>query len=157
MAFCSVVAYFNQLLLPLNEVLCFTKGSVMKTALVNKCYLFALVFIFGCDDSINDEIACTTEAVPAITISATEKKSGEPINCGITALIEDTNFSEELVNPNSDSCDNNLMLSGVFEREGIYNVHVYKDGYLDWSQYNIEVTKGTCHINTVVVEAVLEQ
>ncbi|WP_448570003.1 hypothetical protein [Thalassotalea ganghwensis] len=129
----------------------------MNSTLVNKSYLFALVFLLGCDNSENDEINCTTEAVPAITISVTDKESGQSINCGVTALIEDTNFSEELINPDSDNCDNTLMLNGAFERGGIYNVHVYKDGYLDWSQYNIEVTKNTCHVATVVVEAVLEK
>lgn len=129
----------------------------MNSTWVNKSYLIALVFLLGCDNSENDELSCTTEVVPAITISVTDKDSGEPINCGVTALIEDTNFSEELVNQNSDNCDNTQMLNGAFERDGVYNVHVYKDGYLDWSQYNIEVIKDTCHVATVIVEASLEK
>lgn len=122
-----------------------------------KVGLLTSILLSGCDESKSDDISCPTVTTPAITISVIDQKTSNSVSCGVTILIEDTNYSEELTNPQSQTCDDNLVLSGALDREGIYNVHVYKEGYLDWSQYNIVVTTGTCSVRTIHIEALLEK
>lgn len=121
----------------------------------NKCYLFPLMLVFSCDSSENDEVSCPAVIPPALVISIIDKETSESISCGVSILIEDGSYSEELSNPNTATCDNNLSLSGGLDREGVYNVYVYKEGYVDWSGYDIEVIAGECGVNTVAVEALL--
>jgi len=134
----------------------------MNASLFKQVFLLLLTCIMSCnnsskDETPNSEVVCTTVVVPAISITVIDKASGNTISCGATAIIEDTNFSEEISNPASKQCDNSILLHGAYEREGIYNVHVFKEGYLDWSEYNIEVKANVCHVETVTIEAALEK
>lgn len=126
-----------------------------------KLTLISSVLLSGCDDSSesshNNDIACTEEYVSGITIEVIDKVTGDSIACDATAVIEDNGYSEEVTSFNSGECDNTQFLQGAGERSGIYNIHVSKDGYLDWSVYNIEVTSGICHVQTVHVIAELEK
>lgn len=122
-----------------------------------KSYLLTLALLFGCNEPKEDPISCTANIPPAIEVSVVDKETNQTVICGATIIIEDTNYSEELTHPPYEPCENNYVTSGGLGRTGIYNVHVYKEGYLDWSVYNIEVTSGTCGVNTVRVEAILEK
>lgn len=122
-----------------------------------KYYLFTLVLLAGCEEPSNNEASCPAVIPPALVITIIDQETSEPISCAVSIEIEDTNYLEELSNPDSVTCDNNLSLSGAHDRDGIYNVHVYKEGYLDWSKYNIEVTTGKCGVNTIHITALLER
>jgi hypothetical protein len=125
----------------------------------NKSYLLTLALLFGCNESSNDgdTISCVDVISPAIEVSVIDKETKQIVICDATIIIEDTNYSEVLGHPPYQPCENNYVTTGGLGRTGIYNVHVYKEGYLDWSQYNIEVTANTCGVNTVRVEALLEK
>lgn len=123
----------------------------------NKIYLFTLVLLFGCDESEENTSTCIAVVSPAIEVSVVDKETKQTIICGSTIIIEDTNYSQELGHPRYEPCENNYSTAGGLGRTGIYNVHVYKEGYLDWSIYNIEVTAGVCGVNTVSIEALLEK
>ena len=110
------------------------KGSVLKLTLITA------MAIAGCNDS--NDVACTDEYVPAITIEVKDKSTGNFIGCGAVVTIDDTGFSEEVVSDIQGSCDNSSLFQGAHERGGVYDVHISKEGYLDWSTYNIEVTSG---------------
>ena len=131
------------------------KSSVLKLILTGS------ILLSGCDDSSNsindDPINCTEQYVSGITIEVIDKVTGDYIACGATAVIEDNGYSEDVTSPNSGECDNTQYLQGAGERSGIYNIHVSKDGYLDWSVYNVEVTSDICHVQTVHVIAELEK
>lgn len=126
---------------------------------IEKSYLLFLAILFGCNESNNDgdTITCTDVISPAIEVSVIDKETKQTVICDTTIIIEDTNYSEELGHPSYQPCENNYVTTGGLGRTGIYNVHVYKEGYLDWSKYSIEVTEGTCGVNTVSVEALLEK
>ena len=126
---------------------------------LTKTYLCSLVLLFGCDESLKNEdtIGCTTAIPSALEISVVDKETKETIICGTTIIIEDTNYLLEIALPNDQSCENNFSIPAVGNRAGIYNVHVSKEGYLDWSTYNIEVTEGICGVRTVSVKASLEK
>ncbi len=119
--------------------------------------LFALipsVLLFGCNSDSNDsEEVCTTEAVPAISVSVIDEQTGDLMSCGATLEIQDTGFEETVTNEDSDTCDDTVPLEGAFERPGFYNLTVYKEGYEYWYEYNIEVREGECHVDTVDLEA----
>jgi len=125
-----------------------------------KLVLSSSIVLSGCggsSDDSNDGIACTDQSVPAITIEIVDKGTGGFIACGATAIIEDTGFSEEVTNQTYNDCENTELFQAAHERSGIYNVHIYKAGYLDWSMYNIEVTFDVCHVSTVHLIAELEK
>jgi len=126
-----------------------------------KLTLMSSIILSGCDysdDSThNDDISCTDEYVSGITIEVIDKVTGDYIACDVTAVIEDNGYSEEVTSFNSGECDNTQLLQGAGERSGIYDIHIFKEGYLDWSVYNIEVTSDICHVTTVHVVAQLEK
>ncbi len=119
-----------------------------------------LLTLVGCDEkTTTDGITCTANVAPAITIDVIDKATGDFIACDASAVIEDTGFSVEIP-PYVDAygvCDNTHTLQVAHERSGVYDVHVFKEGYLDWSMYSIEVTSGICHVNTVHIIAELEK
>lgn len=108
-------------------------------------------------ENIDDDLTCTDEYVPALTISVKDKVTGDYIGCGATVTLEDTNFSEIVSNEIAGSCENSTLFQGAYERSGVYNIHVSQEGYLDWSTYSVEVTSGTCHVGTVQIIAELEK
>lgn len=123
-------------------------------------YLLASSLVLGgCNDSQNEEdVFCTEQYVSGITIEVLDKETGTPIACNASAILEDNHYSEEVaLSENFGECDNTQFLQAAGERSGIYNIHVSKEGYLDWSVYNIEVTSGQCHVNTVHIIAELEK
>lgn len=120
-----------------------------------------LLTLVGCDEKTTTygEFSCNDSVEPAITIDIIDKATGDFIACDARVVIEDTGFSVEIP-PYVDAygeCDNTYTLQVAHERSGVYDVHVFKDGYLDWSMYSIEVTSGICHVNTVHIIAELEK
>ncbi|TYK64860.1 hypothetical protein [Colwellia echini] len=126
-----------------------------------KFILITSIMLSGCEDSSdsvnNGDVACTEQYVSGLTIEIIDKATGEPIACNVTAIIEDNDYSEEVTSFSSGECDNAQYLQGAGERSGIYNIHVSKEGYLDWSVYNIELTSNVCHVETVHIIAELEK
>jgi len=130
------------------------KGSVLKLILLSS------VLLNGCDDSNNndsDNVNCPDVVSPALTIEVKDKNTGDFIGCGATVIIEDTGYSEEVINEVTGSCDNSTLYQGAYERDGVYDVHVSQEGYLDWSTYSVEVTSGVCGVSTVHLIAELEK
>lgn len=115
-----------------------------------------LLLLTSCDES-DSSVVCSTIALPALTIEIIDKESGAAISCGAKVTVEDSNFSEQLVNDVAENCDDTLIHHAAYEREGIYDVHVSKTGYLDWSKYNITVTSDLCNVATVAVQVLLEK
>jgi hypothetical protein len=126
-----------------------------------KYILFAsLIFLTGCLDSNDDveQFSCTTAAnVPAINLTVVDKDTGSSVGCGTIVIFEDTNFSEKIVNDKPENCHVAQVFSGAHERSGVYDIHVYKEGYLNWSAYSISVTPTACSVNTVDIIAELEK
>ena len=126
---------------------------------VLKLILISSIVLVGCDDSNvdSDDVACATVLSPAITVEVKDKSTGNFIGCGAKIIIEDAGFSEEAVSTVSGTCDNSALFQGAYERSGVYDIHVYQEGYLDWSKYSVEVSSSVCGVDTVHVIAELEK
>ncbi len=113
----------------------------------------------GCREEVSSEgeaVVCTTEYVPAISVRVFDKETGAAIACGVTVLLVDGNFSEELI-IDDNQCDDYFTFTGAGERSGNYDVSVTKEGYTEWMQYDVEVSSNLCHVNTKSLQAYLEK
>ena len=86
-----------------------------------------------------------------------DKETGLPISCGASSVILDGEFFDKVKNPSGSGCDDSTALLGAYEREGTYEVSVFKEGYLDWRVEDISVSSNVCHVNTVTIQAYLEK
>lgn len=119
--------------------------------------LVVLVLVLnGCGEgggSDSDVWACTASIEPGIRIEVVDRETGIPISCGARAILTDEEYVESIENSSEGACFDSLMLAGAFERPGIYNITVSKEGYLDWTAESVEVTSSICHVNTVTLQA----
>jgi hypothetical protein len=53
----------------------------------------------------------------------------------------------------ADLSGNTLELFGALERPGTYTVTVDKPGYQQWKQERVRVRDGSCHVQTVTLQA----
>jgi hypothetical protein len=128
-------------------------------------HIFAIVIasgfsLLGCDEkttSEGDTIVCTAVIAPALQVSVFDKETGFPNACGATVIFEDGDFYEEHIYEQNESCNESYTFSGADEREGIYNVTVKKEGYMEWQQFDVEVSSNLCHVNTISLQAYLEK
>jgi len=118
---------------------------------------FVILITFpGCYSDSSDELGpCTLNLVAAIGIEIHEQGTGLPISCGATVMIHDGGYQEEISNPAGHKCDDSRKLFGAYERPGNYTLSVMKNGYFDWSQSDIVVTEGDCHVNSVTIKSYL--
>lgn len=117
--------------------------------------LLSFIFLFGCGSYADSQ--CSSISMPALSIEIKDKATDSPISCATTVTVIDNDFSEELENPASEECDDALIYEVAFGREGLYDIHIAKAGYHDWDEYVIEVSSSMCNVNTVYIEALLEQ
>lgn len=126
---------------------------------VNTQYVLAILgftLLSGCDGA-ELGFECSSISTPAISIKVMDKETGAPISCGTSIKVYDTDFSEALENPDSDTCDNSFIYNAAYDREGVYDIHISKDGYLAWSIYSVAVDSDRCNVNTENVIAYLEK
>ena len=102
-------------------------------------------------------VVCTPSIVPGIRIEVLDREEGFAISCGIVASIIDGDYSEQLENPADSECFDTQMLTGAFERKGVYDVSVSKVGYRDWSVTDVDVFANVCHVNTITIQVYLEK
>ncbi len=125
-----------------------------------KLSVLGLFVLTGCNNKITDDgevVACTEEFVSAININVFDKETGFPSSCGVTAILQDGDFIEELSNETSDNCNDDFIFSMAGEREGKYDITIIKEGYNDWVQYDTVVTSNICHVNAITIQVYLEK
>jgi len=136
------------------------QGVLSMDSYIIKLVLISSLLIIGCDEkktADGDVIVCTASIEPAIRINVFDKETGFQNACGVTVKLQDGDFIEELSNPASDSCKDDLTFSLADEREGKYDITIIKEGYVDWYQYDISVSSNLCHVNTISIQAYLEK
>jgi hypothetical protein len=122
--------------------------------------LLGLSLILGCKEVTTkdgDVIICTTEYVPALSIDVFDKETGLPNACGVTVVVQDGDYIEEISNEAGNNCQEDFTFKAAGERAGTYDITVSKEGYIDWVHYDTEVTENICHVNTISVQAYLEK
>lgn len=115
------------------------------------------IFLLSCGGGNKNTVSCTASVEPAIEIEVFDSETQLAISCGAKAVIQDGTFTHEVENiPNLD-CEDTQLLMGAHERAGNYDITVYKEGYYEWNTYNVKVSENECHVNTVKVQAYLEE
>ena len=132
----------------------------MYLKVIQIIFVSTFLFLFGCYEkttSDGDSIVCTTLAAPAIAVEIFDRETGLANGCNAVVILEDGNYFEEIGNHSGENCEQDFTFYGAYEREGTYTITVSKEGYLDWQQFDVLVTKNVCHVNTVSLQAYLEK
>lgn len=125
-----------------------------------KVLVCSCIFLSGCGfktTSDGEVIACSGSVEPGIKVEVIDKETGLPISCGASSVIRDGEFFDKVKNPSGSGCADSTALLGAYEREGTYEVSVFKEGYLDWRVEDISVSSNVCHVNTITIQAYLEK
>lgn len=113
------------------------------------CGVLLPATLSGC--GIMDPGACTTDVQPAVIVEVRDAATQAPAAAGATGTVREGSFSEGL-RP-YDLGENALRLQGPYERPGTYTVTVDKPGYQQWEQESVRVRDGSCHVQTVTLQA----
>ncbi len=95
-------------------------------------------------------MACTEEAKPGIIAEVRNAMGGEALAEGSTLTLWDGDYVEVVDQP-MDS----LRLAGAWDRPGVYDVRVGREGWAPWRVIGIEVETDACHVTPVVLDAFL--
>ena len=113
------------------------------------CGVLLPATLSGCD--IVDPVACTTDVRPAIVVQVRDAATQAPAASGATGVVTDGSSTFQL-RP-GDLGENPLELHGADERPGTYTVTIDKPGYQQWKQERVRVRDGSCHVQTVTLQA----
>jgi hypothetical protein len=93
-------------------------------------------------------IICTREFRYGVTATVTDAADGSQETEGLSGILAEGSYREEMgVGGN--------VLAGAGERAGLYELTVMADGYVTWTQGNIEVTADECHVEPVSLTVLL--
>jgi len=95
---------------------------------------------------------CTTEARAAIVVDVRDSSTDAPAGRGARVIASDGAFADTA----HTSADFDGPYGLAHERAGTYTVTVEQEGYRDWSQDGIRVTRDECHVRTVDITARLQ-
>lgn len=91
------------------------------------------------------DIACTEEALPAITLALSLEGNSEANLCEAEVYIEDGEYSENL------TCFDDTFI-GAWERSGTYSITASYPGYVNQSIESLTVYPFICHVGTRSLE-----
>lgn len=112
------------------------------------CGVLLPATLSGCD--IFEPGACTMDVRPAILVQVRDAATQAPAASGTTGVVRDGSFSDIM---QADPGENALELRGAQERPGTYTVTIDKPGYQQWTQEDVRVRDGSCHVQTVTLQA----
>jgi hypothetical protein len=93
-------------------------------------------------------IICTREFRYGVTATVTDAADGSQETEGLSGILAEGSYREEMgVGGN--------VLAGAGERAGLYELTVMADGYVTWTQGDIEVTADECHVEPVSLTVLL--
>jgi hypothetical protein len=124
--------------------------------LAARTFPFVLVATLGCD--VIDPGYCTTSIEPAIVVEIRDSRTGAPLAGLARGVVREGTIYVDSLKPGDFSDANNVqgtMVSrvGAYERAGVYDVEVERDGYQRWTASSIRVGRGECHVETATVQA----
>jgi hypothetical protein len=111
-------------------------------------YLVLLLTLTACPQKDDDTINCTEIFVSGLTIQVKDLSTNNIITEGITVLIEDGDYNEELAFVSD-------TFFGAGERPGNYTITVSGEGYMTAVVGPIEVLSDECHVITQSLEIAL--
>lgn len=108
----------------------------------------------GCSDIFGQ--SCTLEARPAIIVEIRHAQTSTPLADSARGSVVDGGFVDSLRPQGIDSLGRLVSRAAAIERAGTYTVSVTRSGYTNWTQSNVQATRGDCHVNTVRLTAALQ-
>ncbi|HEX2077198.1 MAG TPA: hypothetical protein VHG08_05800 [Longimicrobium sp.] len=115
------------------------------------CGVLLPATLSACD--VLDPGVCTTDVHPAIVVQVRDAATQAPAASGATGVVRDGSFTAQL--RQTLPGENALELRGAEERAGTYTVTIDKPGYQQWKQERVRVRDGSCHVQTVTLQASL--
>ncbi len=116
--------------------------------------IFCCFFAGACDTA--EPVLCTLEARPGIAIEVRDAVTGEAAAAGALGIATESAFTDTLMAiPLEDGVS--LVLTGLYERAGTYEVLITKAGYHAWRVSGVKIERDECHVMTVHLEARLER
>jgi hypothetical protein len=108
-----------------------------------KKILLLLVFVSfaACSDDDKRTTPCTTDFVPALSV--TVKNGDIVISSGISVTATDDDYIDTLL-----ASDVTGIFTGAHERAGTYTITVTGDGYQAYTSDPITVDEDDCHVIT---------
>lgn len=111
----------------------------------------AVTGVFACAEPV--VTVCDYLLRPAVSVEVTDARSGNTLVDHAVGVVRDGTFSDSLrlcsvFGASTARC-------GAYERIGTYDVDVQHSGYQSWAARGVQVSKGTCHVNTVTLKAAL--
>ena len=102
------------------------------------------VTCLGCGADYGTGRVCTAVAVPALAVTVLDGSTGQRV-CDATVVAVEGSFSSTLEpSLGGGTCS----YSGPYERAGVYEVRVTKQGYQPDVERNVRVTADECHVVT---------
>lgn len=104
----------------------------------------ALSLVFpGCVADYSTGKVCTAIAVPALAVTVLDGVTGQRI-CDATVVAVEGSFRSPLERSPGEMCG----YSGPYERAGVYEVQVSREGYRAVAESNVRVNADECHVIT---------
>jgi hypothetical protein len=102
-----------------------------------------------------DPVLCTASSEPAVVVWVYDAETGSPAAHGATGWVREGAYTDTLTPYHfaSGNPESLLSLRGADERPGTYEVRVEKAGYEPWTRTGVRARPGTCHVQTVDVDA----
>ena len=111
--------------------------------------LTALFTLGACSGTPVDPIVCDLSMRAGITVTIKDAATLEPLAANARGVVRDGAYVDSLVLIAPDT------RVAAYERAGTYSVEVRLAGYQNFTASGLRVTAGTCHVNAVVVPALL--
>ena len=113
--------------------------------------IFCCFLASACDTA--EPVLCTLEARPGIEIEVRDAVTGEAAAAGAVGIATENAFADTLMafSPLPDGVP--LVLTGLYERAGTYEILITKAGYNAWRVSGVKIERDECHVKTVRLEA----
>ena len=109
----------------------------------------AAVSVLGC----GSPVACTANYVFGLTIYVTDSATNTPlVDEQTTVTVRDGDYAET-----ARSFGLGFGYHAAGERAGVYSISIERPGYQSWTQSNVPVRGGECHVSGVIINAGLQR
>ena len=119
---------------------------------VSAAFAFALACSAASSD-VTDGTVCTLEARAGITVDVRDSASNALVGRNSRIIAREGAAADT----SHDTAFGDGPFGIVYERAGTYAVTVEQTGYKTWLQTDVQVTKGACHVNGVLLTARLQR
>ena len=120
------------------------------------CAVAMLAGALACDSAVGPG-ACTAIALPALDVTVLDSLTEAPLASGARVIARDGAYADTSVTAPAGSSGPELAVQGLaYERAGRYSVTVERAGYQPWRRDGVVVRRGSCHVETVRLTALLQ-